>query len=84
MIEAGHDGLWYWVSARKYAQTKMDWDAWLYYQLAINLLDPVDFLSSSNLGKLRQEADQAHPAELSGSEATDAECEWGGVHGDWD
>jgi hypothetical protein len=66
MIEAGHDGLWYWVSARKYAQTKMDWNAWLYYQLAINLLDPVDFLSSSNLGKLRQEADQAHPAGFPG------------------
>ena len=67
MVEAGHDGLWYWVSARKYAQTKMDWDAWIYYQQAINLLDPVDFLSSSNLGKLRQEADQVHPAGFPGA-----------------
>lgn len=67
MVEAGHDGLWYWVSARKYAQTKMNWDAWLYYQLAINLLDPVDFLSSSNLGKLRQEADLVHPESFPGA-----------------
>lgn len=61
MVEAGHDGLWYWVSARKYAQSKMDWAAWLYYQTAIYLLNPVDFLASSNLGKLRHEADLAHP-----------------------
>jgi hypothetical protein len=49
MIAAGHDGLWYWISARKYADTKMNWDAWLYYNIAFNLLNPVDFLSSSNL-----------------------------------
>ena len=67
MVEAGHDGLWYWVSARKYAHSKMDMDAWLYYQLAINLLDPVDFLSSPNMSKLRREADQARPSTFPGA-----------------
>lgn len=67
MVEAGHDGLWYWVSARKYVQSKMNMAAWLYYQLAINLLDPVNFLSSPNLGKLRREADQARPSTFPGA-----------------
>jgi len=64
MTEDGHDGLWYWVSARKYAQMKMNWNAWFYYHLATELLDPVEFLSSSNLDKLHHEADQVHPADL--------------------
>ena len=42
MTAAGHDGLWYWVSARRYAGAKMDWNAWLYYRVATNLLDPVE------------------------------------------
>ena len=46
MTAAGHDGLWYWVSARNYAEAKSDWDAWFYYRMASNLLDPLDFLSS--------------------------------------
>jgi len=46
MMEAGHDGLWYWVTARKYAQMDMNWDAWLYYRMAAYFLAPVDFLSS--------------------------------------
>lgn len=68
MIEDGHDGLWYWVSARKYAQMKMDWNAWFYYRLATDLLQPVDFLSSSNLDKLHHEADAVRPANLPGSD----------------
>ncbi|MGA9585680.1 MAG: hypothetical protein WBQ95_10155 [Terracidiphilus sp.] len=66
MVEADHDGLWYWVSARKYAQTKSDWAAWLYYRVAEDLLSPTDFLSSPNLQKLQQEADQARPGDLPG------------------
>ncbi len=62
MMLAGHDGLWYWRSARHYAQSKMAWSAWLYYQKASDLLEPVSFLSSPNLEKLRQEADQIRPA----------------------
>jgi hypothetical protein len=64
MTEAGHDGVWYWVSARKYAQMKQDWGAWLYYRLAAQILDPVEFLSSSNLEKLHHEADAVKPQNL--------------------
>ena len=66
MIAAGHDGLWYWTSARKYAQTKMTWDAWLYYRIAASLLNPVSFLSSSNLEKLQHETETIHPDNLPG------------------
>ncbi|MFP5250588.1 MAG: hypothetical protein ACLGP3_12265, partial [Acidobacteriota bacterium] len=61
MILDGHDGAWYWPSARKYAQGQGDWAAWFYYRIATYLLDPVDFLASSNLEKLRQEANRLHP-----------------------
>lgn len=64
MVHADHDGLWYWVSARKYAQTKDDWTAWLYYHIAETLLSPVDFLSSPNLQKLQQETQQAKPKDF--------------------
>jgi hypothetical protein len=67
MIAAGHDGLWYWTSARNYAQTKMTWDAWLYYRIASNLLDPVSFLSSPNLEKLQHESDSIRPDNLPGA-----------------
>jgi hypothetical protein len=68
MMEAGHDGLWYWVSARKYAQKSMPWDAYFYYRLAANFLDPVDFLSSPNLDKLLHEEEKVHPANLPGQQ----------------
>jgi hypothetical protein len=64
MIEADHDGLWYWVSARKYAQSKENWPAWIYYHMAEDLLSPVDFLSSPNLQKLQQETEQTHPSDF--------------------
>lgn len=68
MIEAGHDGLWYWTKAREYAQKKMNWDAWFYYQSAASLLNPVDFLHSPNMGKLQREANLVHPGGLPGSQ----------------
>ena len=64
MVEDGHDGLWYWTRAREFAQKKMDWNAWFYYQTAAALLDPVDFLTSPNLEKLRREANSVRPANL--------------------
>lgn len=66
MVESDHDGLWYWVSARNYAQAKANLTAWLYYRVAESLLSPVDFLSSPNLQKLQQESDQARPANFPG------------------
>lgn len=68
MVEDGHDGVWYWTHARDYAQKKMNWDAWFYYQTAASLLDPVDFLSSPNLQKLRREAALTRPNDLPGSQ----------------
>lgn len=67
MMEAGHSGLWYWSSARNYAEKNMDWDAWLYYRIAANSLDPVDFLSSPNFEKLQHEEDRVHPDNLPGA-----------------
>lgn len=64
MTEAGHDGLWYWTSARKFAQQKMNWDAWFYYKTAAYFLVPNDFLSSPNLEKLQQEQEAVKPAHL--------------------
>lgn len=66
MMMADHDGLWYWQSARKYAQQKWNWDAWFYYRTAATLLNPLDFLSSPNLEKLHHEADAIHPTDLPG------------------
>jgi hypothetical protein len=68
MTEAGHDGLWYWVSARKFAQKNMNWDAWFYYRVAAYFLDPVDFLSSPNLDKLQHEQARVKPANLPGTQ----------------
>lgn len=61
MVFAGHDGAWYWQTARKYAQDNQKWGAWFYYRIANDLLDPVDFVASQNLEKLRRETDQLHP-----------------------
>ena len=67
MLGAGHTGIWYWTSARTFAQKKMDWDAWFYYKMAAGLLQPVDFLTSANLQKLQREIDQVHPTNLPGT-----------------
>jgi hypothetical protein len=64
MTEAGHDGLWYWVSARKFAEQNMPWASWFYYRLATDFLQPVSFLSSPNLDKLQREEDKIHPTDL--------------------
>ena len=50
----GHDGVWYWVRGRSLAKAD-PWSAWFSYDAARFLLLPVDFLSSPNLEKLRQE-----------------------------
>lgn len=64
MVEAAHDGVWYWTSARSYAAKNMNWNAWFYYRLATYLLNPVEFLSSSNLEKLQREMDKVRPERL--------------------
>ena len=74
MIEADHDGLWYWQSARRYAGTGMNWDAWFYYQIAANLLNPLDSISSPNLQKLQQESNCGASQQSSRDQSGDAEC----------
>lgn len=64
MMAAGHDGLWYWTSARGFAAKNMNWDAWLYYRTANALLRPADFLSSPNLEKLEHEQEHVRPENL--------------------
>jgi len=54
---AGHDGVWYWGRARTLAQSD-GWTAFYLYEAARSLLLPVDFLSSPNLDKLRNEQQQ--------------------------
>ncbi|MBW4027551.1 MAG: DUF2141 domain-containing protein [Acidobacteria bacterium] len=66
MSSAGHDGLWYWTEARKYADRKLNWNAFFYYQTAEYLLRPVDFLSSPNLEKLQKEATSIQPEGIPG------------------
>lgn len=67
MTMGGHDGVWFWRQARDYAAKKQLWDAYFYYQTALFLLDPVDFLSSPNLEKLQREAEQSRPDGLPGT-----------------
>jgi hypothetical protein len=57
----GHDGDWYWKRGRDLAKAD-PWSAWYSYDAAAYLLLPVDFLSSPNLEKLRQEQQQIAPA----------------------
>ncbi|MFZ0661576.1 MAG: hypothetical protein WAM66_02700 [Acidobacteriaceae bacterium] len=66
MVEAGHNGIWYWKQARQYAEKDMKWNAWFYYQTAAYLLNPAEFLSSPNLQKLKREMDATRPPSLPG------------------
>lgn len=68
MTMGGHDGVWFWRQARDYAAKKQVWDAYFYYQTALFLLEPVDFISSPNLEKLQREAEQSRPDGLPGSD----------------
>ncbi len=68
LTAGGRDGLWYWTEARNYSQRKQDWNAYLYYQTAAFLLNPVEFLSSPNLEKLQKEAQAIRPAGMPGTE----------------
>lgn len=62
---AGHDGLWYWKSARDYAKADELWLAWIFYGEADELMRPANFATSTNLDRLRSEERAAAPPELS-------------------
>ncbi len=72
LTAAGHDGLWYWTTARTMVKDKDLWSAWLYYQESENLLRPVGFLGSSHFEKLQAEQLSAAPPALSGGISADA------------
>ena len=65
LTAAGHDGLWYWTHARDLVKAKQLWAAYLYYQQAQALLQPVPFVSSSHLDKLHKEISASAPPALS-------------------
>ncbi|MDE3104538.1 MAG: hypothetical protein KGK08_05120 [Acidobacteriota bacterium] len=55
LLAAGHDGLWYWTTARTFAGQKQPWNAWLYYVQAEQLLRPANFVQSTHYDKLQAE-----------------------------
>lgn len=61
LTAGGHDGVWYWTQARSYANKKHQWNAYFYYQTAMYLLSPVDFISSPNQEKLQKEMADVRP-----------------------
>jgi hypothetical protein len=62
---AGHDGLWYWTTARADAKAGKKWLAWVLYGEADQLLRPANFVSTTHLDQLRNERRTNAPGELS-------------------
>jgi hypothetical protein len=65
LTAAGHNGLWYWTQARELAKQGQRWNAYLFYREAQTLLQPANFISSTNLEQLKKETDAATPPALS-------------------
>jgi hypothetical protein len=65
LTAAGHDGVWYWTQARVLSSQRQRWNAYLYYREAQTLLQPVNFVSSTNLEQLKKEAEAITPPALS-------------------
>ncbi len=62
----GHDGVWYWTTARGLIADKHLWAGWLYYQEAESLLQPAGFVGSTHLDKLGTELTEATPPPAKG------------------
>ncbi|HEY4009465.1 MAG TPA: hypothetical protein VGM11_04895 [Acidobacteriaceae bacterium] len=62
---AGHDGLWYWTTARADVKAGKKWLAWVLYGQADQLLRPANFITSTHLEQLRTERRNDAPGELS-------------------
>ena len=62
----GHDGVWYWTTARGLIADKYSWAGWLYFQEAESLLQPAGFVGSSHLDKLGTELTEAVPPPAKG------------------
>jgi hypothetical protein len=65
LTAAGHDGLWYWTTARTMLKSNERWNAWLYYRQAESLLNPAAFLETTHLDKLRKEITASAPPQAS-------------------
>jgi hypothetical protein len=74
LTSAGRDGVWYWARAREYAAKHQLWNAYFYYQTAVYLLTPVDFISSPNLEKLQKEMAGVRPDGLPDKEPMKVEA----------
>jgi hypothetical protein len=61
---AGHDGLWYWTTARADAKAGKKWLAWVLFGQADQLLRPANFVTSTHLDQLRSERHSNAPGEL--------------------
>jgi hypothetical protein len=60
----GHDGLWYWTQARQAKAQGHNHVAWFYLITAQQLLQPVDFISTTNLDKLFSEEQAVQPQDV--------------------
>lgn len=60
----GHDGLWFWRAAREDVKARELLLAWLLYGEADDLLRPANFVTTTNLDRLRAERHAAAPPEL--------------------
>ena len=61
---AGHDGNWYLSQARAYRAQGQHHNAWFYYKIALDLLQPLGALNTPLLERLDDEALQSMPADL--------------------
>ena len=61
----GHDGLWFWTTARADVKAGKKWLAWVLYGQADQLLRPANFVTSTHLDQLRSERHNNAPGELS-------------------
>jgi hypothetical protein len=68
LMSAGHDGVWYWEKARDFHKAGQPWNAYFYYETAIYLLLPAEFVDSNNFDKLIQETRAATPVGLPGAQ----------------
>lgn len=61
---AGHDAAWFVIQARQYKQKGQYHDAWFYYQLAFDLMQPFPAMNAPTLDKLYDEMQQVQPSDL--------------------
>ncbi len=78
---AGHNGLWYWSAARNDAKAGKPWLAWVLYGEADQLLRPANFVSSTNLDRLRSELRNSAPPTLSDGISAATPLALPGAHG---